>query len=200
MTQLPKNNDELIASFPLFQYHLKYSPALRRSINNILMGLGLPCLRGRRQEHWGYKDHPTIRHVRLPIEEDIKFFAQAQVMAECKEFYHDDVIAWLNKCPLQSPPMAVSTFYYIIKNRPTFPECLHPWEQRVRLLYDGYAGKFTSFASPSQKKKVRTTYGDGEEEARGTEEEEGSGIHCESRQAGCEEEAAGGREEEGGTA
>jgi hypothetical protein len=174
--QLPKNNDEFIETFPLFKNYRKYSLEFRRAQNNICIGLGLPCLKGRKQSHWGYKIHPDHFHIRIPAGNDIMYLAKANIMREAGDWHIEDIMAWLNSCPLETGKLPLSTYYYICKERPVFPEVLKPWEDRIKLLYDGFSGKFTSFAATAEKEKIRALDGGAEEESEGTEGTEGSGV------------------------
>lgn len=167
MTQKSWNDtlDEFINDVSFFRKktYIKFSPEIRGHINLLLIGLCLPCIRGRRQRIWGYELSTKYENVYVPTNEgkELKILGQAIVMHNSEDYYIEDVVGWLNTA-VPHAPMSVETFYHILRERPLFPESLGPLEARIQTFLNGLPGQHNRFAPTSKKGKEETSDEEGE--------------------------------------
>lgn len=176
------------------KYYTKFSPPARKHINDFLIGLGLPCLQGRRREMWGYVPHPTRKFIYIPANEgrDIKALMQATIMNKSDDYYIEDVIEWLVKA-VPETPITMMTYYYILRERTPFPEAHAPLHTRIQTFLNGFPGQHDGFTSTSNAGEEETSYEEGEEGDRSYPEKEGSGVSENPKEKGRPKETRAGK-------
>jgi hypothetical protein len=157
--EVPANYTDFINSYWLFEKRNKLSYALKEYLNGTLQGLGLPMLKGRRREVWGYTDHPTLNYVLLPIEADLKTMFRALKMDESGEYYLKDIWDWANSCNLKAP-LTKDIWYEYINQKQLFDEFVKPFEYKISILADGKL-----IPTPSKKEAAESSSDEGREKA-----------------------------------
>jgi hypothetical protein len=132
-TFLPRNYEEFVDTFPLFNCGTKVSKHIKKIADSLCYGLALPVLKDNRKLIWGYKDHPKAY---MPIETDLKFLFKAKVLFDSKDYLFSDILAWLNSCPLESKKINKESLFKVLKTRPFYKESALPFEERIALIHD----------------------------------------------------------------